>query len=322
MTILQNAIDSIQLGIEDYDLISQNPKRLISCTRNLFSGILLLFKHHLSNLSQAGSDEVLIKQKIVPKIINGEIIFAGEGKKTVDVQGIQERFKSLGIQVDWGQLNRIQSYRNNIEHYYSNENSKTIEFILANSFNIINEFVRTYLKLDPIELFDQALWSKLIEIEQVYQAEKQKCISDLESNTYYNFKILELIKQSHCLECGFDVIKPLKNNIDSHQIRYRCLSCLKETDYIELIVSAIEQEVDYQQRRDSMFGYSSNEVFCTCPSCWTNAYSIENCFCFSCQYQAKQICDVCESSLTGDEISFGCNLCSSCRYRYEKVMSE
>lgn len=322
MSILQNAIDSIQLGIEDYDLISQNPKRLISCTRNLFSGILLLFKHHLSDLSKADSDEVLIKQKIVPKIINGEIVFAGEGKKTVDVQGIQERFKSLGIQVDWGQLNRIQSYRNNIEHYYSNENSKTIEFILANSFNIINEFVRTYLKLDPIELFDQELWSKLIEIEQVYQAERQKCISDLESNTYYNFKILELIKQSNCLECGFDVIKPLKNNIDSHQVRYRCLSCHKETDYSELIVSAIEQEVDYQQRRDSMFGDSFSEVFCTCPSCWTNAYSIENCFCFSCQYQAKQICDVCESSLTGDEISFESNLCSCCRHRYEKVMSE
>ncbi len=45
MTILNNAIDSIQLGIEDYELIGENPKRLISCTRNLFSGILLLFKH-------------------------------------------------------------------------------------------------------------------------------------------------------------------------------------------------------------------------------------------------------------------------------------
>ena len=47
MTILQNAIDSIQLGIEDYELIKENPKRLISCTRNLFSGILLLFKYYL-----------------------------------------------------------------------------------------------------------------------------------------------------------------------------------------------------------------------------------------------------------------------------------
>jgi hypothetical protein len=36
MTILQNAIDSIQLGIEDYELIKENPKRLISCTRNIF----------------------------------------------------------------------------------------------------------------------------------------------------------------------------------------------------------------------------------------------------------------------------------------------
>lgn len=322
MTILQNAIDSIQLGIEDYELINENPKRLISCTRNLFSGILLLFKHHLAELSDKDSDEVLIKQKIAPKIINGEIVFVGEGNKTVDVQGIRDRFQSLGIDVEWNQLIKIQNYRNNIEHYFSIDSPKAIESILAHSFNIINEFVRTYLKLDPIELFGQEVWSKLIEIKQVYHAEKQKNIYDLESNKYYNFKILELIKQSNCSECGFDLIKPLKNNADADQIRYRCLSCFRETDYHELIVSAIEQEVDYQQRRDSMFGDSLNEVFCTCPSCWTNAYSIESCFCFSCQYQAKQICDVCESSLTGDEISFQSKFCSSCRNRYEKVMAE
>ena len=322
MTILQNAIDSIQLGIEDYELMKRNPKRLISCTRNLFSGILLLFKHHLAELSGKDSDEVLIKQKIAPKIKNGEIVFVGKGDKTVDVQGIQERFKSLGIKVEWSQLDKIQKYRNNIEHYFSNDNPKDIKPILALSFNIINEFVRTYLKLDPIKLFGQEVWSKLIEIEQVYQAERKNCITDLESNTYYNLKILELIKQLNCRECGFDLIKPLKNSAYAYQISYRCLSCFKETNYNELIVDAIAQEVDSQQRRDSVFGEISNELFCTCPDCWTNAYSIENVSCFSCQYQAKQICDNCESSLTGDEISFQIKFCASCRNRYEKVMSD
>lgn len=59
MSILQNAIDSIALGIEDYN--SSDSRRLISCTRNLFAGILLLFKHKLAILSPPGSDEVLIK---------------------------------------------------------------------------------------------------------------------------------------------------------------------------------------------------------------------------------------------------------------------
>ncbi|MDR9548163.1 hypothetical protein RJC95_15525 [Acinetobacter baumannii] len=34
MTILQNAIDSIALGIEDYEEAVHDSRRLISCTRN------------------------------------------------------------------------------------------------------------------------------------------------------------------------------------------------------------------------------------------------------------------------------------------------
>ena len=234
-------------------------------------------------------------------------------KKTLDFKQLKDKLDESQVLIEWGELEKIQKIRNDIEHKYSDENPLIILGLVAVSFNVINDFVRKYLQRDPIEIFGEEIWSILIEVDRVYQIERNQCINDLDSNTYYNFKILELIKQSNYSECGFDVIKPLKNNTNSHQIEYRCLSCFKETDYHELIVSAIEQEVDYQQRRDSMFGDSLNEVFCTCPSCWTNAYSIESCFCFSCQYQAKQICDVCESSLTGDEISFQRKFCSACR---------
>ncbi|MCQ9186770.1 hypothetical protein KMT30_48580, partial [Streptomyces sp. IBSBF 2953] len=48
--ILQNAIFSIQLGIEDY-AISTAPggdtTRAISSSRNLFAGVILLFKYKL-----------------------------------------------------------------------------------------------------------------------------------------------------------------------------------------------------------------------------------------------------------------------------------
>jgi hypothetical protein len=58
MSILSNAVDSISLGIEDFQ--SQDQRRLISCTRNLFAGVLLLFKHRLVQMSPAGSNEVLM----------------------------------------------------------------------------------------------------------------------------------------------------------------------------------------------------------------------------------------------------------------------
>ena len=146
--ILKNAVDSISLGIEDYQLgigncESSDPRRLVSCTRNLFAGIILLFKHKLAKLSPPGSDEVLIKQYVLPspnrishqievlikqyvlpiRTSEGNIEWQGQEKKkkTVDVQRIWERLESLNIRVDWKRVEAINKYRNNIEHYYSSE---------------------------------------------------------------------------------------------------------------------------------------------------------------------------------------------------------
>ena len=83
MSILRNAIDSIVLGLEDYG--SADPRRLLSCTRNLYAGILLLFKHRLSELSPAESDEALIKEKVEPVADGDTIHWRGKGKKTVDL---------------------------------------------------------------------------------------------------------------------------------------------------------------------------------------------------------------------------------------------
>lgn len=131
MNILNNAIDSIVLGLEDYE--SSDRKRLISCTRNIFAGILLLFKHKLSILSPKNSDEVLIKQRVLPKKgSTGQIVWSGKGKKTVDVQQIRERFKSLGVKTHWDRIKKINEFRNDIEHYHSNLSKDAIRNLLSN----------------------------------------------------------------------------------------------------------------------------------------------------------------------------------------------
>ncbi|MBW1777587.1 MAG: hypothetical protein JRJ54_08335, partial [Deltaproteobacteria bacterium] len=133
MSILKNAIDSIAIGLEDYQ--STDERRIVSSARNIFAGILLLFKHKLCELSPAGSDEVLIKQKVLPEIdATGAVRWIGKGKKTVDVQNIRDRFESLGISVDWKRLERINKYRNNIEHYYSNLNTQSVQQLISDSF--------------------------------------------------------------------------------------------------------------------------------------------------------------------------------------------
>jgi len=62
MSLLQNAIDSIQVGVEDYRM--DDDRRYLSAVRNICAGILLLYKEKLKRLSPLYDKEVLIKQSI------------------------------------------------------------------------------------------------------------------------------------------------------------------------------------------------------------------------------------------------------------------
>ena len=88
------------MGLEDYK--NEDPRRAQSALRNIFAGILLLFKEKLCRMSPPNSDEVLIKKDIRPVLDTDEgILFKGIGDKTVDVAQIQQRFGALGVKVDY-----------------------------------------------------------------------------------------------------------------------------------------------------------------------------------------------------------------------------
>lgn len=175
MSILKNAIDSIAVGLEDYS--SPDQRRVISCTRNIFAGILLLFKHKLSTLSSPDSDKALIKQRVLPVLDkNQHIEWKGKGDKTVDVQGIKERFESLNIDVDWKRIDKINNFRNKIEHYFSNLKHQAIRSLISDSFVIINDFIRKHLNEDPKVLLGDEAWTVLIEVNELYEREKAECM--------------------------------------------------------------------------------------------------------------------------------------------------
>jgi len=99
MDLLTNAIESIRTGAEDFEEGSHG--RLLAAVRSIHAGVLLLYKEALRRVSPAGSNEVLVKAKGVPKRnAQGNVEFVGDGRKTVDVQQIRERFDALGIVTD------------------------------------------------------------------------------------------------------------------------------------------------------------------------------------------------------------------------------
>ena len=191
--LLQNAINSIEVGIEDYELSKQDERRIISCVRNVFAGILLLFKYKLVELSPANSDEVLIKQQILWVMENGNIIAKGKGNKTVDVQSIKDRFKSLNISIDWENLDNINSYRNNIEHYYSELSISAVQEMIAMSFPIINNFIRNNLDDNPENLFSKNTWQTLLSIKDVHEQENSLCVDNLKKLDFFHKDIFETV---------------------------------------------------------------------------------------------------------------------------------
>lgn len=149
MSLLTNAIESIQVGVEDYLLMDKDDKRYLSSVRNICAGILLLYKEKLSRLSPKYQKELLIKKNIeLSKNEQGDIIFIGKGDKTVDVYEIKERFKSLKIIEDkeyWKKFDELNQLRNNIEHYYTDKSPDAVREVVAKSFLLIRDFIIKYL---------------------------------------------------------------------------------------------------------------------------------------------------------------------------------
>jgi hypothetical protein len=179
MSLLQNAIDSIQVGVEDY--LMDDSRRYLSAVRNICAGILLLYKEKLKRLSPSHDNEVLIKQFIKPICDEeGNVSFVGDSEKTVDVQTIKKRFISLKIEYNWDRFDEINKLRNNIEHYYTDKSSGAVREVIVTSFLLIRDFISEYLEEEPHSVLGEDCWKMLLETEEVYQAEKKNCKQSLD----------------------------------------------------------------------------------------------------------------------------------------------
>jgi len=169
MSLFENAIASMEMGIEDYG--NGSDRRLRSAVRSFYAGLLLLFKCKLRQMSPVGSNDSLLKQTIMPKLINGDVCFVGVGKKTVDFRTIEDRFKSRDIQVDFDALKLLNRIRNDIEHYFTHENKTVIQKALALSFTVATSFASRHLSEDLREHLSGTVWDTLLEINQFVEAE-------------------------------------------------------------------------------------------------------------------------------------------------------
>jgi formylmethanofuran dehydrogenase subunit E len=313
MSLLHNAVKSIQIGVEDYLMGSDDDRRYLSAVRNVCAGILLLYKAKLCNLSPLHTPEVLIKQHIKPiHDGKGNLIFIGHGQKTVDVQAIKERFKSLKIMVDWEKFDELNRLRNEIEHYYINKSSEAVREVIAKSFILVRDFIIIYLQEEPSRLLDEDCWQTLLTTADVYKAEDDTCKQSFNQFGFETLLIEHIVKNIRCPFCHSNLIKAKdENNI------FPSLSCSSCGENFKF-----DNGIEGHSLHNDPFA----EDFVYCNYCeYTEQPSVvrlgDKWICFYCQRIHDEVgnCDYCGESVAGNlEDSFlsGCLMCDGQMDRY------
>jgi DNA-directed RNA polymerase subunit M/transcription elongation factor TFIIS len=305
MSLLNNAAQSIRLGIEDFE--SADDDRLISATRNLYAGVLLLYKEKLRRLSPEGSDEVLLKQFIEPTLDEyGNLEFKGKGKKTVDTLKIKERFKSLGISADFKSLEAVSRVRNEIEHYFTTTGKDAVRGIISQSFMLFRDFTRSELSEDPRELLGEDSWLLMTEISEIYETERKECVSAITAQAWTAEALKEAALRTSCKECGSFLIEP-KNDEATPDIV--CRSCGSEQHFEEFAEHAMAEGIDHH----SNWKDGGDAIVVTCPHCSLDTYHYETGKCVACGETAPQVCIRCSNSILPEEVDGG-DLCGYCSY--------
>jgi len=270
-----------------------------------------MYKEKLRRLSPAGSDEVLIKQKILPQIDeSGQIVFVGQGRKTVDVQGIKERLSSLGISVTWARFDAIGRIRNEIEHYYSATGRDAVKGAITESFILVQSFLREHLDVDPINFLGAEAWQQMTDIAEVFEAERYECLASLRGHNWSTTSLGDAAEDYTCSDCGSALVEPVDGD---RQSDIRCRSCGHveqfETFAIEVIRGAL---VDHRDLK-----HGGNLKLVNCPNCGEEAYDIEEQVCVICEESVSHECSFCGSEIVPEELDDD-GLCGWCRNRSMK----
>lgn len=318
--LLKNAVVSIQLGLEDF--ASDDERRIISAARNLYSGVLLLAKEVLRQMSPPESNDILIRiKKKAVKQADGTVMLVGDGKKTIDRFEIEETFKQLQLAVDLSNLKRLAEIRNDIEHMHPQHAPALIQEAIADAMPIIRDIVVKELHEEPSALLGQAAWDALLDQAKVFKAEQDACWKSFDAIDWESDTLADAVKEFRCPNCSASLLR--NDNADAKVptgLHLVCSKCGEEADYEAVIEAAIGEHLAWDAHEAAKEG--DNPPFETCPECDRDTYvpSEGRCLNPGCDFSLDGYeCAVCSKGLTLDDYRYGDgHLCSYHAYVMSK----
>ncbi len=311
MSLLDNAIASIEMGVEDYQ--TQEPVRAASAVRNLYAGVLLLLKEKLRRMSPAGSNEALIYERVEFKVGPSGVIFVGAGRRTVDVGEIQKRFKSLGLSLDFAPLDQLQQIRNDIEHHDSSRHAEAkVREALARTFSLTVRVLEVHLGTRPHEVFDPAVWRTMLDEAGTFREMKQNCAASIAGLSGTPDAARSALTGLTCRGCDSSLIEVVAPAAHYFDATFECRVCGDSEELYHAMPRALKDAYTFDV-------YDGGEdPIGDCPHCAARAFHVESDQCLVCgEARVYDECLRCGSSLSLDEQACG-GLCSYCAYVADK----
>jgi hypothetical protein len=314
MSLLANAKTSIQLGLADFN--SGDDKKLISAVRNFHAGVLLLLKEKLRRLSPTGSNEVLIKFKVVPQLDStGSLTFVGEGRKTVDIQQIKERFKSLGIGFDWSRYDKMTEVRHDVEHYFTSAGRDAIRGLISDTFVLVRDFVTCELKEEPLLILGGDTWNALLQTKEVYDRERAECVRQLKQVDWESDGLCDAVIAYSCTTCGSSLLIPEDVTKSFSEVVLKCRSCCEIHTFQDYASDALNEHfAGYNHLSVKDEGEPATT---TCPFCGEEGYILDEERCALCGEHAEHTCARCGCRIPESELNDG-SYCGYCEHMMDK----
>lgn len=322
MSMMQNAIDSIELGVADYK--DADARRGTSAIRNLTAGILLLLKCVLFERSAPGTNGMLIYQNFKQVVnLDGTVTSQPQGKKTVDVATIMERIDALGIVIDWSNLKAIIEIRNDIEHFHTSKTDTLVREALAKGLPLIQFVLGDLLGERPTDVFSKEAWASLREIKDIFDAELAACRSTFDAVEWDSNILVEAVSEFRCPACTSPLVRQIDHENDEIEAVYLiCGDCKAEFPLRNVLESAITEAMAYDNYVSIKDG--GDPRVWPCPECGHATYSMEDGRCLlDCgAVSDTMVCSVCAQVCTPDDFDPDTGMCSSHAWTYNKMMDD
>lgn len=300
--LANNAKGSISIGIEDYffskDCTDPEKKkfRMISSVRNIYAGILLMFKELLLRKSTEGRCLIYKTMTHAVQILWQDGRQLNKDGKTINVQEIKKLFQEFNVHYDEEALNQLNTERNSLEHFSAEISDDYLEKLLISAHEIIINFVVNELQ-DPLENWiNSEQWHKIEMSYTLVRREQQRLLDSYNDFIFNSETESERMKESICPNCSSMLLEPVNT---ATGVKMKCQYCHKKYTPVDIIAQEHADDTHLMLR-------GGNATVGCCPNCGEktleNDDDQDTYTCPHCEYTQSSHCNLCGERIFLDEI--------------------